>query len=84
MVSILQEGNDMKTKIDKLADQALSLPSKDRAQLAERLVESLEDDTIKKLWIVEAKKRRDEIRCGRVKPIAGDEALRQVRKLIAR
>ncbi|HDH06070.1 MAG TPA: acyl-protein synthetase, partial [Nitrospirae bacterium] len=52
-------------------------------QLAERLVESLENDTIQKLWIVEAKKRRDEVRSGRVKPISGDEALEQVRKLIA-
>jgi len=61
----------------------LSLPSEDRAQLAERLVESLENDTIEKLWMVEAKKRRDEVRSGRVKPISGDEALEQVRKLIA-
>jgi putative addiction module component (TIGR02574 family) len=73
----------MKAKINELAAQALALPSVDRAQLAERLVESLEDDTIEKLWIVEAKRRRDEIRSGRVKPISGDEALKQVRKLIA-
>ncbi len=73
----------MKIKINELAAQALSLPSEDRAQLAERLVESLENDTIQKLWIVEAKKRRDEVRSGRVKPISGDEALEQVRKLIA-
>ncbi len=74
----------MKTKIDKVAAQALSLPSEDRAQLAERLVESLENDTIEKLWVLEAKKRRDEVRSGRVKPIAGDKALEQVRKLIAK
>ncbi len=73
----------MKAKINELAAQALSLPSEDRAQLAERLVESLENETIEKLWIKEAKRRRDEIRSGRVKPISGDEALKQVRKLIA-
>ncbi len=73
----------MKIKINELAVQALSLPSEDRAQLAERLVESLENDTIEKLWMVKAKKRRDEVRSGRVKPISGDEALEQVRKLIA-
>jgi putative addiction module component (TIGR02574 family) len=73
----------MKAKVNELAAQALSLPSEDRAQLAERLVESLEDETIEKLWIKEAKRRRDEIRSGRVKPISGDEALKQVRKLIA-
>lgn len=83
MINIIKEGNSMKIKINELAAQALSLPSKDRAQLAERLVESLENDTIEKLWMVEAKKRRDEVRSGRVKPISGDEALEQVRKLIA-
>ncbi len=83
MINIIKEGNGMKIKINELAAQALSLPSKDRAQLAERLVESLENDTIEKLWMVEAKKRRDEVRSGRVKPISGDEALEQVRKLIA-
>jgi len=73
----------MRIKINELAAQALSLPSEDRAQLAERLGESLENDTIEQLWMVEAKKRRDEVRSGCVKPISGDEALEQVRKLIA-
>jgi len=74
----------MKTKIDELATQALSLPSEDRAELVERLVESLEDETVERLWIDEAKRRRDEVRSGRIKPVAGDEALEQVRKLIAK
>jgi len=74
----------MKTKIDELATQALSLPSEERAELVERLVESLEDETVERLWIDEAKRRRDEVRSGRVKPVAGDEALEQVRKLIAK
>ncbi len=73
----------MRITINELAAQAMSLPSKSRGLLAEKLVESLEDDAIEKIWIAEAKKRRDEVRSGRVKPISGDEALEQVRKLIA-
>ena len=41
----------MKAIIDRLASQAMSLPSKSRAQLAEKLVESLESETIEKLWL---------------------------------
>jgi hypothetical protein len=49
------------------------------------LVESLEFDTdsaIQKIWVTEAKSRRDEIRDGSVHPIPGEEALERVRRLI--
>ena len=72
----------MKAIIDKLASQAMSLPCESRAQLAEKLVESLESETIEELWLSEAKKRRDEIRSGQVKPIDGEKALNYVKKLI--
>lgn len=72
----------MKTIIDELVSQAMSLPSKSRAQLAERLIESLENETIEKLWLSEAKKRRDEVRNRQVKPIDGKKALNHVKKLI--
>ncbi|MEA5472280.1 addiction module protein [Spirulina sp. 06S082] len=38
------------------------------------------DETIQKFWITEAKKRRDEIRNGSVKPILGEEALARVKQ----
>jgi hypothetical protein len=72
----------MKAIIDKLTSQAMSLPSESRAQLAEKLIESLESETIEKLWLSEARKRRDEIRNRQVKPIDGEEALNHVKKLI--
>jgi len=71
--------------IERLMKEALSLPNGLRAQLAEMLVESLEfdvDGTVQKLWTVEAKQRRDEIRSGMVEPIPGEEALAQIRQII--
>ena len=72
----------MKTNIDELASQAMDLSSDLRAQLAEKLIESLENETIEKIWLSEAKKRRDEVRSGKVEAIDGEEALNKVRSLI--
>lgn len=72
----------MRATIDELTSQAMLLPSKSKVQLAEKLIESLEDTTIEKLWLSEAKRRRDEIRKGQVKPIDGEKALNHIKKLI--
>ncbi|MGB3493103.1 MAG: addiction module protein [Elainellaceae cyanobacterium] len=64
--------------IDQLMQEALSLPSNLRIQLVEELIASLEideDETIQSEWLVEAQKRRDDIRNGMVQPIPGEEAL---------
>jgi len=71
--------------IEQLTEEILSLPNESRALLADKLVESLEFDTdsaIQAVWITEAKRRRDKVRDGAVQPIAGEEALAQVRRLI--
>ncbi len=71
--------------IEQLTEEILSLPNESRELLADKLVESLEFDTdsaIQEVWITEAKRRRDEVRDGAVQPIAGEEALAQVRRLI--
>ncbi len=71
--------------IDQLTQEALSLPNDLRLQLVEALLVSLEDvidDAIQSEWLLEAQKRRDEIRTGLVQPIPGDEALAQVRELL--
>jgi putative addiction module component (TIGR02574 family) len=71
--------------IDEIAKEALALPSEDRALLADRLVESLdaaEVNRVDMLWAAEARRRRDEVREGRVQPIPGDEALARVRRSI--
>jgi len=65
----------------------MQLPAGSRAQLADKLVESLqseEPDEIQRLWSAEAIRRRDEIRSGQVKPIPGEEVLEEVRRLVGR
>lgn len=76
----------MDTTVEQLISQAMTLPGELRARLAELLVESLEADdfnAIEKAWIHEAKRRRDEVRAGKVEPIPGDEALLDVRNSIS-
>ena len=75
----------MGTNIDDLTKQALALPGETRAQLADILVESLEAADlghIERLWLSEAKRRRDEVRSGISETIQGDDAMRQVRRSI--
>ena len=77
----------MATTFEKLAEQAMTLPTESRARLADLLVESLEGDDlgqIEELWLAEAKRRRDEVRSGSVKSIPGEEALRKVRDSLRR
>jgi len=72
----------MTMSVDELAAKAMSLSGEARAILAEKLVESLDQESIREIWLTEAKKRRDEVRSGRVKPIPGVEAMESVRKLL--
>ena len=72
----------MAISLDELTTKAMSLPGEARALLAERLVESLDKELIREIWLTEAKKRRDEVRSGRVRPIPGVEVMEGVRKLI--
>jgi len=77
----------MGTTVEQLAKQAMSLPTESRARLADLLVESLDAEElgrIDQLWIAEAKRRRDEVRAGRVKTIPGEKALRKVRNALKR
>ena len=72
----------MAISVDELATKAMSLSSEARALLAEKLVESLDQESVREIWLTEAKRRREEVRSGRVKPIPGDEVMESVRKLI--
>jgi putative addiction module component (TIGR02574 family) len=77
----------MPLTVDQLAVEAMQLPPASRAELAEKLVESLdfaESDEIQKLWVQEAIRRRDEVRSGKVKPIPGEEVLADVRRSVGR
>ncbi|VFN07258.1 MAG: putative addiction module component, TIGR02574 family [Candidatus Kentron sp. G] len=69
---------------DKIAKEAMGLPVSLRAELADRLMESLdteETDEIQSLWAREAIHRRDEIRSGKIQPIPGEQVLAEARQL---
>jgi len=71
--------------IDEITEELLSLPNESRVIIIDRLVESLEFDInseIQSVWIVEAKRRRDEVHNGSVQPISGEDALAQIRRII--
>ena len=77
----------MATTLEQLVEQAMTLPSESRARLADLLVESLEGadlGQIERLWLTEAKRRRDEVRDGKVETIRGEDGLRQVRDSLRR
>lgn len=77
----------MSMSVEQITDEVLALPSEARALLADRLVESLdpaEDGDLHQLWAVEARRRLDDVRSGRVKTIPGEAALAQVRRALAR
>ncbi|MBV5303475.1 MAG: addiction module protein [Chlorobium sp.] len=65
--------------------EAKILPNDSKAILAEKLVAGIEDDRdslVTKSHLDEVKKRRDEIRTGKVVPINGEKGLAQVRTMI--
>ena len=77
----------MSTTVEQLAEQAMNLSVESRARLADLLVESLDTaelGRVEQLWIAEAKRRRDEVRSGKVQTIPGPEALRKVRDTLKR
>ncbi len=77
----------MATTVEQLAKQAMDLPAESRARLADLLVESLDAEElgqIDRLWIEEARRRRDEVRSGHVETIPGEEGLRKVRDALRR
>lgn len=75
----------MSLTIDQLTTEAMHLPASSRAELAERLVESLdfsEEDEIQQAWAAEAIRRRDEVRSGEVKTIPGEVVLAEIREML--
>ena len=72
---------------DQIEKEALGMPSEARARLADRLIESLDAASlsqIDKMWIGEARRRREEVQQGDVKPVPGPEGLARVRRSLGR
>jgi len=60
--------------------EAMKLPMQERAELGERLLNSVQDKPeIEKIWVEEAERRLQELHSGRVTGIPGDEAMRRLR-----
>lgn len=71
---------------DQILRDALALPLEERADLADRLVESLIEDApldVARWQLDEVRRRIAEVESGAVALIPGDEALEQVRSLVA-
>ncbi|MGM0615181.1 MAG: addiction module protein [Pseudomonadota bacterium] len=71
--------------LQKIADEALHLPKKERAQLVQRLVLSLESPSEEELrsdWLLEAERRGEELDNGGVQAVCSEDVLRKARALI--
>lgn len=65
--------------------EALSLPARERAELAEQLLSSLDalsEAEIEQLWLQEAARRADEMDRGSTMRVAADEVRRQAQALL--
>lgn len=68
-----------------IEDEALHLPREKRAALIQRLVLSLEspsEEELKSDWLLEARRRADELDNGTAQAIVGDDVMRKARALI--
>ena len=68
-----------------LESQALKLPHKERARLAERLISSLDHETdsdAQQLWLQEAESRLDELEAGSVPGVPADQVFEKARSTL--
>ena len=70
----------------KIIEEALSLPVEERAFIADSLLRSLNvpNTGIDAKWTEVAKKRLQELRSGKVKPIPGDDVFEKALKRFAK
>jgi len=77
----------MSSNLDKLTADAMKLPLRERVQLAQRLVSTIdgevESDT-EALWFAEAERRLEELRSGKVQGIPAEAAFRIAREALKR
>ena len=68
------------TKTKKLIEEALSLPVEERAIIDDSLLKNLNmpDTTIDAKWAKVARRRLQELRSGKVKPIPGDQVFSEI------
>jgi putative addiction module component (TIGR02574 family) len=79
----------MSTNLDQLTADAMKLSLRDRVQLAQRLVSTIDDDDevesdTEALWFAEVERRLEELRSGKVQGIDSEEAFRTAREALKR
>jgi putative addiction module component (TIGR02574 family) len=77
----------MTTNLDQLTADAMKLPLRDRVELAQRLVSTIDDEVeigTEELWFAEAERRLEELRTGKVQGIDSEEAFRTARETLKR
>ena len=75
----------MSRNLEELESEVLNLRSEGRAQLAEKLILSLDAPTEEEnlnLWVAEAERRLKELKEGKAKEIPAEEAFRRARAAI--
>ena len=74
----------MTPELERMAKQLLQLPVESRAELAARLIASLEqssDENVEALWLDQAKRRLEEVESGQVSPKPAEEVFRNARAI---
>jgi putative addiction module component (TIGR02574 family) len=77
----------MSSNLDQLTADAMKLSLRDRVQLAQRLVSTLDDEVeadTEALWFAEAERRLEQLRNGTVQGIPSDDAFRTAREVLKR
>lgn len=75
----------MEAAIDKAYKEAMSLPDELKAVLAEQIIQYLEiniDPSLEQLHLETVRRRRNEMRSGKVQPLNGKDALNKARRLL--
>ena len=75
----------MASELDQLKADLLTLPPESRAELAQSLVASLDensDDDVEGLWLSEILRRDAEVRAGTAKLKSADQVIREARDLL--
>ena len=75
----------MSSNLDQLTADAMKLPLRERVQLAQRLVSTIDDEVesdTEALWFAEAERRLEELRSGKVQGIPAEEAFQSAREAL--
>jgi len=75
----------MSSSLDRLTADAMKLSLRDRVQLAQRLVSTIDDEVetdTEALWFAEAERRLEELRSGEVQGINSEDAFRTAREAL--